>query len=124
MKKDITTRENIDLFVHDFYKKLLKDDRVSHFFSHINTETELKKHLVTIANFWEDILLGTIKYGKNAMEPHYVLHKTIPFKKKHFDIWLAHFNNSIDTNFSGKISALAKTRALSIATIMQIKLQN
>ena len=123
MKSDITNRKDIGLLIHQFYEKLLNDENISYFFNHIQLENKLQEHLETIIDFWEDILFGTIKYGKNAMKPHFDLHKTFPFKKEHFSIWLNHFNNTVDINFKGKKSNLAKTRALSIATIMQIKLQ-
>jgi hemoglobin len=48
-------------------------------------------------------------------------------KKEHltpelFKIWLNHFNNSVDENFMGEKAEQIKTQALSIATIMQIKI--
>ena len=39
-----------------------------------------------------------------------------------FKIWLRHFNQTIDENFKGDKTEQIKTQALSIATIMQIKI--
>ena len=39
-----------------------------------------------------------------------------------FTIWLSHFNNSVDENFKGQKAEQIKTQALSIATVMQIKI--
>lgn len=124
MKKDISTREDIELIVDEFYKKLLLDNNINHFFKHIVKENNLNKHLKIIVNFWQDILFGTINYGKNAIKPHIELHKNIPFKEKHFNIWLTHFKDTIDNFFEGEKAVTAKNRATSIATIMQIKLKH
>lgn len=124
MRKDITSRKDIELFVTQFYNKLLADTHINHFFEDIRKENTLKIHLKTIADFWQDILLGTTNYGKNAMKPHLELNKSIEFKKEHFKIWLHHFNTTINSLFSGEKAEIAKQRAQSIATIMQIKLSN
>lgn len=122
MLKDISTRKDVELFVTEFYQKLLSDDDINYFFEHITKENSLEEHLVIIADFWQDILLGTHQYGKNAMKPHLELHKKIPFKKVHFTSWLRHFTQTIDCLFKGEKAEIAKQRAQSIATIMKIKL--
>ncbi len=124
MKHDIQTRDDIKLFIHQFYGALLNDERLKHFFEDIIKADELEHHLDIIVDFWEDILLKTSKYGNNAMKPHLALHKNKPFLLKHFDIWLVHFNRTLDTNFEGEHVEIAKTRALSIATVMKIKMQS
>ncbi|MCB0474888.1 MAG: hypothetical protein KDC69_04385, partial [Flavobacteriaceae bacterium] len=63
-------------------------------------------------------------YQRNAMQPHLLLNQSIPFKKIHFNCWLQHFQTTIDENFEGANAEKAKTRALSIATIMEIKMMN
>jgi len=50
------------------------------------------------------------------------LQLTKPFKVEHFKQWLLHFNQTIDEHFEGEIAHTAKSRALSIATVMQIKI--
>lgn len=123
MLNDINTREDIELFVTEFYQKLLSDDDINHFFEHIRKENILERHLAIITDFWQDILLGTNNYSKNAMKPHFELHKKIPFKKAHFNAWLHHFTQTIDKLFKGEKAEIAKQRAQSIATIMRIKLK-
>jgi hemoglobin len=39
-----------------------------------------------------------------------------------FKIWLNHFYTTVDENFKGQKAEQIKTQALSIATIMQIKI--
>jgi hemoglobin len=52
---------------------------------------------------------------------HKDVHEKQAFTKAHYDIWLQHFNSTIDDHFSGKFAEQMKTQALSMATIMQIK---
>jgi len=124
MKNDIQNRNDIYLIIDEFYIKLLDDKLVKHFFVEIIQKNHLEQHLNTITDFWNGILFSATDYQRNAMYPHLVLNQTIPFKKEHFDRWLEHFNSTIDKNFKGEKAEMAKTRALSIATIMQIKMMN
>jgi len=124
MKTDIRTREDIHLLITQFYNRLLEDKNINHFFEDIIKSNSLTHHLEIIVDFWEDILLNTVKYNRNAMKPHLDLNVKKQFSAKHFDIWLQHFNTTIATNFKGDKTELAKTRALSIATVMKIKMHS
>ena len=123
MMNDIKSRDDIELFVNEFYTYLLEDKNLRHFFDDIIKKDQLLHHLKIISDFWEDILLDSNNYNRNAMKPHMFLNESKPFTKKHFDIWLGHFNFVINRNFKGEKVEFAKTRALSIATIMQIKMK-
>jgi hemoglobin len=122
MKKDIENREDIYLLVKDFYVKLLNDEVMHHFFEEFTNPELLEKHLQILVDFWDNILFYSGTYQKNAMKPHLDLQLTKPFKPEHFQLWLLHFNNTVDEHFSGEIAHAAKSRALSIATVMQIKI--
>ena len=124
MKKDIQNREDIYLVIKEFYSKLLIDDRVKHFFEGIVRQKHLDDHFETITDFWNGILFNDTTYQRNAMQPHIILNRTLPFEKEHFKVWLQHFSMSVDENFSGQKAEMAKTRALSIATVMEIKMIN
>jgi len=124
LKKDIQNREDIYLVIKEFYSKLLIDDRVKHFFERIVRQKHLDEHLETITDFWNGILFNDTAYQRNALQPHILLNRTLPFKKEHFKVWLQHFSMSVDENFSGQKAEMAKTRALSIATVMEIKMIN
>lgn len=122
MKKDISNREDIYLLVKEFYVKLLNDDLMHHFFEEFEDPILLEKHLQTLVDFWDNILFYSGTYQKNAMRPHLDLQPKKPFRSEHFKQWLLHFNNTVDENFSGEVAHTAKSRALSIATVMQIKI--
>ncbi len=122
MKKDIENREDIYLLVKDFYVKLMNDDLMRHFFSEFSNPDLLEEHLQILVDFWDNILFYSGTYQKNAMKPHLDLQPTKPIKSEHFKQWILHFNNTVDEHFSGEIAHLAKSRALSVATVMQIKI--
>ena len=121
-KRDIKDRQDIYTIVDDFYKKLLHDPELKHFFEKLNKEDSLQKHLNILVDFWDNILFYTGAYKKNAMLPHIELNKTKPFKNEHFERWLHLFHQSVDTNFKGEIAEVAKNRATSIATVMKLKI--
>ena len=56
------------------------------------------------------------------MQPHIDLHQKSPLQAQHFETWLRYFNETVDELFEGEIAFHAKERALSIATVMKIKL--
>lgn len=122
MKKDISNREDLYLIVQSFYEKLFSDADMEIFFNEFKEPEALKKHLLVLVDFWDGILFYTGAYKKNAIQPHLEKNKKVPFESKHFKKWILLFSNSIDELFQGEVSEMAKSRAQSIATVMQIKI--
>jgi hemoglobin len=122
MKKDISSREDLLLLVTRFYDKLLGDDSISYLFTDI-AKINLDHHLPVLVDFWDNILFGADSYRKNAMQPHMDLHAKSPLLPHHFDTWLLYFSQTVDELFEGEKAFMAKERALSIATIMKIKIK-
>jgi hemoglobin len=56
------------------------------------------------------------------MSAHFKLHQKRPLAKPQFDRWKALFLETTDELFEGENAELAKQRALSIATVMEIKI--
>jgi len=121
MKKDIGNREDLLLLVTRFYEKLLADPAINYLFTDV-ANIDLSHHLDTLVDFWDNILFQSDVYRKNAMQPHLVLHQQSPLQKHHFETWLKYFDETVDELFEGEKAFLAKERALSIATVMQIKI--
>lgn len=119
--RDIQTREDLHLLMSSFYEKLLKDPQVNFIFTEI-AKIDLAPHLIELVDFWEQILLNSGSYRKNVLQIHVDINEKIKLSETHFAIWLHNFNLTIDENFSGEIAENMKTRALSIATVMKIKL--
>ena len=121
MKNDIANREDLLRLLTQFYKKLLADESISYLFTDV-AKINLDHHLDILVNFWDSLLFQSDTYRKNAMQPHMILHQKSPLQKHHFETWLRYFNETVDELFEGETASLAKERALSIATVMQIKI--
>ena len=118
---DITTREDIQQLMADFYAALLADDAINFIFTDV-AKIDLELHLPRIVDFWEQNILGTGSYRANVLKIHLDLNDQIVLNATHFKTWLSHFNATIDAQFAGEKAELMKTRALSVATVMQIKI--
>ena len=119
-KADISSRNDIELLVNTFYQKVQKDDVIAHFFNEV-AQVNWDKHLPKMYDFWDSIIRNQHNYSGNPMPVHVALNGKSSMKKEHFERWLKLFNETLDELFEGEKTELAKTRALSIATVMEIK---
>ena len=119
---DIQSRKDIEHLINSFYEKVKKDDTIGFIFNDI-ARVNWEQHLPLIYDFWETLLLDAASYHKNAMEVHYTLNRKIPLEEKHFQRWLQLFFETVNELFIGNIAAMAKTKAKSIAGLMQYKMK-
>jgi hemoglobin len=119
MKKDIETREELEIFLWAFYKKAFADELIGNFFTEV-VPLDLDTHIPVIANFWESVAFNKPSYRRNVMEVHQHIHHLF----KHLDRWVKLFIETLDENFEGSRTELMKQRARSIATLMDIKLNH
>ena len=119
---DIQSRKDIELLMTTFYEKVKNDDTIGFIFNDI-ARVNWEHHIPIICDFWETLLLNAASYKKNAMEVHYILNRKVPFQEKHFEQWLKLFFETVDQLFSGKTASMAKTKAKSIAALMQFKMK-
>ena len=117
MKTDIAGRKELEFLIDSFYKKVVKDPVIGHFFAHVNWE----RHLPVMYDFWENALFFTGGYAGNPLQIHQALHKRIPLSADDFKHWQDLFVSTVDELYKGEKADLAKQRAISIATVMQIK---
>lgn len=122
MKLDITSRKDITKIITKFYELLLTDEKMMPFFEDIVAQNHLEEHLEIITNFWNDILFDTNSYSNNAMKKHVDKNVFITFQKIHFTIWISYLFEAIDTYFYGEKALNMKSRARSIATVMELKM--
>jgi hemoglobin len=113
-KLDITSRTDIEKLVNSFYAKVQSDDLLAPVFSHL----DWPKHLPNMYNFWAFALLGESGYKSNMVQKHFGL----PIQPTHFERWLALFTSTVDENFSGEKAEEAKSRAYSMAVVIQVKM--
>lgn len=123
MKNDIETKVDIELLVNTFYDKVKADKIIGYIFNDV-VKVHWEKHLPVMYNFWENTLFYTGTYEGNPMELHKHLHRLTPLTATHFKQWTSLFNSTVDELFSGSKAELAKQRAFSIATIMQVKISS
>jgi len=121
MKPDIQTRKDVELLVRSFYDKVKQDPVIGYIFTDL-VKVNWEKHLPVMFDFWENTLFYTGTYSGNPMISHQHLHQMHPLTKAHFERWVALFTSTVDEHFEGEKAELAKQRALSISTIMQIKI--
>jgi len=122
MRKDIHSRDDLMLVVRDFYSLLFQSDELKDFFEDFKDQEVLDQHLETLVDFWDNTLFYSGSYKKNAMKPHIELHEKKSIHTDHFNEWLSLLTKAIDKNFAGDNTQTMKNRALSIATVMKIKL--
>lgn len=119
--KDIQNQDDLYLLVDEFYKKLLSDESISYIFTDI-VKIKILDHLPILVTFWSQAILGTGGYTKNLTQIHLDINTKEHLTPELFNIWLHHFYTTVDENFKGNNAEKIKTQALSIATIMQIKI--
>lgn len=121
MKPDITNRSDIKNLIDNFYAKVKVDPLIGFFFDKV-IPVNWDKHLPLMVDFWENIVFQNGSYEGNPMAQHQHLHALSPMKMDHFQRWTKLFNESVDELFEGEKAIYIKQRALSIATVMQIKI--
>jgi len=121
MKNDIQNRADIELLVRSFYDKVKTDDTIGYIFNDI-ARVNWEKHFPVMFDFWENVLFYTGVYNGNPLVIHQHLNRVVPLKLEHFNQWNKLFTQTVDELFEGNNAMLAKQRALSISTIMQIKI--
>lgn len=121
MAADITSREDIQLLVESFYKRVREDEMLAPIFRDL-THFRWDTHIPVMVSFWETVLLGASSYAGNPMQKHITLHRDHPLSEKHFDRWRNLFFATLDELFSGPVTNDAKQRVFSMETLMLFKL--
>ena len=110
---DIINRTDVELLVNSFYDKVRADSLLAPLFAHVDWPA----HLPTMYHFWSFNLLGEAGYKGNIIQKHIPL----SLNKSHFEQWLKLFNETVDFLFSGDKAEEAKSRAYSMAVVIQVK---
>lgn len=118
---DIQNQDDLYLLVDEFYKKLLADRQIAYIFTDV-VKVRILEHLPILVTFWSQAILGTGGYTKNLTQVHLDISAKEYLDPKLFNIWLGHFNATVDELFKGENAEKIKTQALSIGTVMQIKI--
>ena len=119
--KDIENQDDLYYLVDNFYKRLLSDASISYIFTDV-VKIKLEEHLPILVTFWSQAIFDTGGYFNNLTKIHLDINEKENLTPELFTIWLNHFNDSVDDNFVGTNAEKIKTQALSLATIIQIKI--
>lgn len=118
--KDIESREDIELLVNEFYKKVVPDKLIGHFFTRVVHFT-WEEHIPVMISFWDTVLFGKQSYKGNPMIKHMELDALYPLDPLHFDRWLYLWQETVRQLFAGDKANEAVDRAHSIARIIKAK---
>jgi hemoglobin len=121
--KDLTSRTDIEFLLNHFYVKAFADPQIGYFFTEV-MPLNLETHIPVITDFWESVIFNARGYRKNVMEVHQHISDLSPIKKEHLDQWVKIFTETVDEYFEGDKASLMKNRAISIATLMHIKIRH
>lgn len=121
MKKDIETEADVKLLVDTFYAQVLKDDVIGFIFTDV-AKISLETHMPVMYKFWGTLLLGTNDYQGNPMTKHFELNKKTALLPEHFERWKKLWFSTLENLFDGEVASEAKTRANTIAYLMESKM--
>ena len=114
---DITSREDIEAMVTEFYRAIFADELLGPIFidvAHVNIEA----HLPTMFDFWETLLLRANKYRRSPMPPHAAVHSMEELRPELFARWLSLWDRTVDARHAGTTAEAAKNAAHHIAQNM------
>ena len=112
--RDIYTSNDIHNLVRVFYSKIHEDPLLSPYFAQLDWAV----HLPKMEKFWRFILLEETGYTTNVTEKHLQMR----LSPAHFERWLAIFNETVDSLFTGENAEKAKQRAALIGWTIQSKM--
>lgn len=121
MKKDIENNSDIQLLVNSFYEKVVRDTTIGFLFNDI-AKVNWEKHLPVMYQFWQQVIFNDGDYKGNPMVAHQHLHQKSPLTREHFQRWQELFLETVNDLFEGPNAEIARQRAISIATVMQLKI--
>jgi hemoglobin len=120
-KPDLDNKENIKIFVEDFYEKVLQDDILAHIFIEV-AEINIEEHFLKIRSYWEKMLLKDPAYKRHMMNIHREVYAKFPFSKAEFDQWVKLFVETVEATYHGPMAdraiKLANTIAYNMDTVL------
>ncbi|MCH2174722.1 MAG: group III truncated hemoglobin [Lentisphaeria bacterium] len=113
-KRDIQSREDLEIFLRGFYEEAMKDDLLSEKFAGM----DLESHMPTIIDFWQMLTIGGATYKGRPFD----VHMGRQLRKEHFERWLTLFQQQLLLRNDGSVSRQVLQQARQIAAVFQHKL--
>lgn len=117
--KDIRDKEDIKVFVDNFYKKIQADEKMGPIFAMRIADENWPNHLERMYSFWNTILFFQREYSGRPFPKHIGL----PIDHTYFERWVELFHQTIDENFVGTQANEAKRRAENMGKLFSHKFQ-
>jgi hemoglobin len=117
---DISTQEDIQLLVNNFYDKVKQDEVIGYIFNTI-IGSDWSHHLPIMYSFWGTVLLNHEAYKGNVMGKHLALDKKIPLEQAHYDRWVQIWEETVDSLFTGNVANTAKEKARLMIQLIAVK---
>jgi hemoglobin len=104
----------IEQLVHGFYARVREDELLGPIFN--SRIRDWDPHLQRMCNFWSSVVLSSGVYHGQPMR----MHLPLPVDAKHFDRWLALFEQTARDLFDEEIALIFMDRAQRIAMSLEL----
>ncbi len=115
--RDLRDREDIVKVVDTFYSVAMTNEKIGYIFTDV-AKLNLEKHIPTICDFWESILLGKSVYRGSVVSKHIDLHKMTNLEPSHFETWLGIWEKTVFSLYRGEKANEMIRRAKLMAEMM------
>ncbi len=119
---DIENQQDLYFMVAEFYKNLLADTKIAYIFTDL-VKIKIEEHLPILVTFWSQMIFGTGGYTNNLTDIHLKVDQMEHLTPELFEIWISHYNETLDENFNGKNADEIKHQAQNLSIILQIKIK-
>lgn len=118
MKHDISSMDDIQLLVDNFYVKVRNDDLLKDIFNN-KIGDRWPEHLEKMYRFWQTVLLEEHTYHGSPFVPH----AKLPVDLSHFQRWVKLFSETVDEFFEGEKATRAKWQGERMAEMFRYKIE-
>ena len=118
LRPDLSSPSHIELFIDQFYARLLRDPQLAPIFLDV-AQIDLNTHLPLIKSYWRKLLFGEPGYQRHTINIHRALHSRRALRQADFQRWLDTFIATVDEYYEGPQAEKTKRIAQSITVNMQ-----
>ena len=120
--QDIGNRDDIELLVRTFYKRVRNDTLLGPVFEPMIKDWEI--HFEHLTNFWESNLFFRKTYSGNPLQKHIDVdtYHNGTINELHFGVWINLWYKTVDDLYEGEVAQIAKNRARNMGTFIHLKI--
>jgi len=120
--KAIENRDDVQLLVTEFYKKIRTDELLGPIFN--KAILDWPQHHEQLTDFWESQLFFVAKFKGNPVLKHIQVDAQNKYSiaALHFGVWLNYWFETLDALFEGECALRAKNRARNMGSHFYLKI--